>query len=227
MTLDDQNARRHLTAMVVVFSSTRSGGVEPVRRGLFPAGPVGDRSAHGGGADALLCVTGVHRLARDLYRPRPGHCCCRFDRTGSGAEQTSSSSASSSAQNDNSTTQSATATQSGGDGGGGQSQTIVQDAPTQQTATASATSTQSATNVAPAATRRSTTCFRGRVCDQREPHRPEQHAAAGRWQCSTDGSSVRPVADLEPERAGHSGRERRGDLHPGGSNECERRDPDR
>ena len=54
--LDDQNARRHLRGMVVrLFAladeaaelgrrvSTRSGGVEPVRRGLFPSGLLGDR----------------------------------------------------------------------------------------------------------------------------------------------------------------------------------------
>ena len=73
----------------------------------------------------------------------PGNAAADSTDPGSGAEQTSDSSASSSAQNDNSTTQSATATQTGGDG---QSQTIVQSAPTEQSATASATSNQSATN---------------------------------------------------------------------------------
>jgi hypothetical protein len=63
------------------------------------------------------------------------------------AQQISSSTASASATNDNSTSQSAVLTQSGGGAPEGQSQTVVQSAPTEQSATAAASSNQSASNV--------------------------------------------------------------------------------
>jgi hypothetical protein len=130
---------RHLASMVVRGAriTTHAGGSEPDTWGLLPHQHLGHRRGMRKRALAsAACILVVAACA--AFAPGVS----RADDTV--VQQTSDSSASSSATNDNSVSQSATATQTGSSGG--QSQTIEQNASTEQSANPSATSTQAPVN---------------------------------------------------------------------------------